>query len=155
MGTLFDILDTASNSLATERQVMAYAADNVSNMYTPGYKAKTAVVGAKGRQPSFDEMVTSLTSGRGPGVGSMILEEHPGMGSMVSQVATDYSKGSMLYLPKHPLANGEGYVESSNVDAPKESIKMLKAVGSYKTILSIVEMVKASSKEALNMTKNA
>jgi hypothetical protein len=31
---------------------------------------------------------------------------------------------------------------------------MLRAVTSYKAILSIVEMTKASSKEALNMTKN-
>lgn len=155
MGGMFEILDTASNSLKTEREVMSYAAQNVANMYTPGYKAKTPVLAARGRNQSFSEMVENLAEGRELGLNSVMLNKNPGAGTMVAAVEVDYSEGSKLYLPNHPLADNDGYVESSNVNAPGESIKMLKAVGSYKAVLSIVEMVKAASKEALNMTKNA
>ena len=58
MGGMFEILDTASNSLKAEREVMAYAAQNVANMYTPGYKAKTPVLAARGRNQSFSEAST-------------------------------------------------------------------------------------------------
>ena len=155
MGGMFEILDTASNSLKTEREAMAYAAQNVANMYTPGYKARTPVLASRGRNQSFSEMVENLAECRELGLNSMILNKTPGAGTMVASVEVDYSEGSRLYLPDHPLADADGYVESSNVNAPGESIKMLKAVGAYKAILSVVEMVKAASKEALNMTKNA
>ena len=154
MGGMFEILDTASNSLKTEREVMSYAAENVANMYTPGYKARKPVLAAKGRDQSFSETVMSLANGKELGASPILMSRSPGAGTMVASVEVDMSEGTKLYLPKHPLADADGYVESSNVNAPAESIKMLKAVGSYKAILSVVEMVKAASKEALNMTKN-
>ena len=155
MSSIFRILDMANNSLQTEREVMAYSAENVANAYTPGYKAKTPILQSRGKPPSFSEMVEYMAEGRDIGLNSVILNEHPGSGTRVSEVAVDTSKGSMMYLPNHPLADKNGYVESSNVDAPAESIKMMKAVNSYKTILSIVEMAKSASKEAMNMTKTA
>ncbi|MFM7459210.1 MAG: flagellar basal body rod protein FlgC [bacterium] len=154
MGGMFEILDTASNSLKTEREAMGYAAENVANMYTPGYKAKTPILMAKGRGQSFSEMVEHLAEGREIPLNAMLLSKNPGSGSMIGSVAVDPAEGTQLYLPNHPLANAQGYVESSNVNGPAESVKMLRAVTSYKAILSIVEMTKASSKEALNMTKN-
>jgi flagellar basal-body rod protein FlgC len=155
MGGMFEILDTASNSLRTEREAMGYAAENVANMYTPGYKAKTPILAARGRGQSFSEMVESLAEGREIPLNSMILDKSPGAGSMIASVSVDTAEGTRLYLPNHPLADAQGYVESSNVNGPAESVKMLRAVTSYKAVLSIVEMTKAASKEALNMTKNA
>ncbi len=154
MGGMFEILDTASNSLRTEREAMGYAAENVANMYTPGYKAKTPILAARGRGQSFSEMVESLAEGREIPLNSMILDKSPGAGSMIASVSVDTAEGTRLYLPNHPLADAQGYVESSNVNGPAESVKMLRAVTSYKAILSMVEMTKAASKEALNMTKN-
>lgn len=151
---MFEILDTASNSLRTEREAMGYAAENVANMYTPGYKAKTPILAARGRGQSFSEMVESLAEGREIPLNSMILDKSPGAGSMIASVSVDTAEGTRLYLPNHPLADAQGYVESSNVNGPAESVKMLRAVTSYKAILSMVEMTKAASKEALNMTKN-
>ena len=102
MGGMFEILDTASNSLKTEREAMGYAAENVANMYTPGYKAKTPILMAKGRGQSFSEMVEHLAEGREIPLNAMLLSKNPGSGSMIGSVAVDTAEGTQLYLPNHP-----------------------------------------------------
>ena len=58
-------------------------------------------------------------------------------------------------MPGHPLADADGNVEMSNVDGAQEMLTMMDAVRQYKANLSIVEMAKKASQEALNMTKNS
>ena len=101
MGGMFEFLDTASNSLKTEREAMAYAAQNVANMYTPGYKARTPVLASRGRNQSFSEMVENLAEGRELGLNSMILNKTPGAGTMVASVEVDYSEGSRKKIQKN------------------------------------------------------
>ena len=150
--SLFNIYDTAHNGLKASRGVMEIASDNVANMLTPGYKAKRAILAAKGDNASFSEIVAEI--GNHNGAASMI-KGHEGRGSQVAEITIDQSEGVKVYMPGHPLADDTGHVEMSNVDGSHEMLTMMDAVRQYKANLSIVEMAKKASQEALNMTKNS
>lgn len=152
--TIFNIYDTAHNGLTATRGAMELAAENVSNMLTPGYKAKSAVFAARVNDSSFSNMLAELGA-EGGDIGSLAKGDNKGLGSQLAKVVVDKSPGVKVYMPDHPLADANGNVEMSNVDGASEMLKMMDAVRQYKANLSIVEMAKKASQEALNMTKNA
>jgi flagellar basal-body rod protein FlgC len=150
--SLFSIYETAHNGLKASRGVMEIASDNVANMLTPGYKAKKAILSARGDNASFSEVVAEI--GNHNGVASLIKGKE-GRGAQIAEVTIDQRAGVKVYMPGHPLADENGNVEMSNVDGANEMITMMDAVRQYKANLSIVEMAKKASQEALNMTKNS
>jgi flagellar basal-body rod protein FlgC len=151
--SLFDIYNTAHNGLEATRGVMQLASENVSNMLTPGYKAKSAVLSAKADDMSFSTILASTEHDEG--MSRLLKGNHHGMGSQVAKIVEDRTPGYKIFMPNHPLADSEGNVEMSNVDGSKEMLNMMNAVRQYKANLSIVEMAKKASQEALNMTKNS
>jgi flagellar basal-body rod protein FlgC len=151
--SLFDIYNTAHNGLEATRGVMQLASENVSNMLTPGYKAKSAVLSAKADDLSFSTILAHTEHDEG--MSRLLKGNHHGMGSQVAKIVEDRTPGYKVFMPNHPLADSEGNVEMSNVDGSQEMLNMMNAVRQYKANLSIVEMAKKASQEALNMTKNA
>lgn len=152
--SLFQLLDIANNGLKTQRELMQYSTENVSNMFTPGYKAKHAVVAAKAQDASFSQMLAAMGSDGDNEFAAMILGEAEANGTQVAAVETDMRPGAMVYMPDHPLADANGNVEMSNVDSAGEMMHMMEAVKQYKANLTIAEMAKKAAQEALNMTKN-
>lgn len=152
--SLFQLLNIANNGLETQRELMKLSTENVSNMFTPGYKAKHAVVSAKAEDASFSQMLSALSSGDDKEFSSMLMGEAQGSGTQVAAVEKDMSPGAMVYMPDHPLADANGNVEMSNVDSAGEMTHMMEAVKQYKANLTIAEMAKKAAQEALNMTKN-
>ncbi|MDD9897954.1 MAG: flagellar basal body protein [Candidatus Melainabacteria bacterium] len=151
--SIFDIYETANSGLNAMRQTMQYTSENIANIMTPGYKAKSVVLAARANNQSFSDMLAGM-GGNGE-LGQVLKGQHRGAGAMVAQVVEDKRPGAMVYDPGHPLADANGNVEMSNVDGSKEMLKMMDAVRQYKANLSIIEMAKKASQEALNMTKNA
>ncbi len=152
MSGIFELLNTANNGLKTQREIMEISAQNIANMFTPGYKAQHAVVTAKSGDKSFDQMLSSLADGQGA---ASILGEGRGEGTMVARVEVDMTPGSLVYMPDHPLADANGNIEMSNVDSAAEMLHMSEAVKQYKANLVIAELAKKAATEALNMTKNS
>tara|TARA_B100001989_G_C24201006_1_gene298389 strand:- start:92 stop:547 length:456 start_codon:yes stop_codon:yes gene_type:complete len=150
--SLFNIYDTAHNGLKASRGIMEIASDNVANMLTPGYKAKKGILSAKGDDASFSDIVAEIGNHNGA---SALIKGYAGRGAQVAEITIDQSEGTKVYMPGHPLADADGNVEMSNVDGAAEMITMMDAVRQYKANLSIVEMAKKASQEALNMTKNS
>jgi len=150
--SIFDTYETAHNGLDAMRQTMQLTSENVANILTPGYKSKSAVLSARGDSQSFSEMLSGMDGG---GISEMLKGQHRGAGAMVAKVVIDKREGPKVFMPGHPLADADGNVEMSNVDGAKEMLKMMDAVRQYKANLSIIEMAKKASQEALNMTKNS
>lgn len=150
--TLFNIYETAHNGLKASRGIMEISSNNVANMLTPGYKSQKGILSARGDNASFSDVVAEI--GNHNGAGSLI-KGHAGRGAQVAEITVDQSAGAKVYMPGHPLADADGNVEMSNVDGAGEMINMMNAVRQYKANLSIVEMAKKASQEALNMTKNS
>ncbi len=151
--SLFEVFDIANNGLGTMRDAMQLATENVSNMLTPGYKAKSPVFAAKTENESFSTLLATMD--HDDSMTRILKGNHKGMGSQVAEVVVDQRAGAKVYMPGHPLADQDGNVEMSNVDGAGEMLKMMQAVRQYKANLSIVEMAKKASQEAMNMTKNA
>jgi flagellar basal-body rod protein FlgC len=150
--SLFNIYDTAHNGLKATRGVMEISSENVANMLTPGYKAKKAILAARGDNASFSEVVAEIGNNK---AGSALLKGDAARGAMIAEVSVNQEAGVKVYMPGHPLADADGNVEMSNVDGAQEMLTMMDAVRQYKANLSIVEMAKKASQEALNMTKNS
>jgi len=151
--SIFEIYDTANNGLKAMRGAMELASNNVANALTPGYKAKQPVFSAMTADPTFNTILASLD--HPGGVSELIRGDHKGQGARVAKIVEDRRAGPKVYIPGHPLADADGNVEMSNVDTASEMLYMMDAVRQYKANLSIVEMAKKASQEALNMTKNS
>lgn len=150
--TFFELLDTANNGLLAQRHRMNIVSENIANSTTPGYKKKIAIFSQKTEEPF------SLVMARELGVKESQIRDFasgkPGKGVIVNKVTEDQAPGQKLYLPGHPKADKNGYVEMSNVDTLTEMLDMMYAVRNYKANLSIVEMVKSAARETLNIGKS-
>ena len=152
--SIFQIFDTANSGLRSQREAMSLASENVANMFTPNYKAKSPVFAAKTDDMSFSGILTNVRNSD-EGLGGVLSRDDNGHGNTVAAIAIDQTDGVKVYSPYHPKADKNGYVEMSNVDGAKEMLHMMDSLRAYKANLSIVEMAKKAAQEAMNMTKNA
>ncbi|MEM0930111.1 MAG: flagellar basal body rod C-terminal domain-containing protein [Pseudomonadota bacterium] len=85
---IFGALTAASSGMETQSFRMRLTSENLSNADTPGYQRKLL-------------FLSELKGGGGVEVERLRLSKRPGI---------------EIYDPYHPLADGNGMVESSNVD---------------------------------------
>lgn len=94
-----------ASALEVGRIAMETVAENIANQYTTkdadgkAYKAKHLILESIGDGDSRE--------------------------LKVKKIEKDERKGEMLYMPEHVHANGEGYVEQSNVKISDEMVKMM------------------------------
>ena len=150
--TFFDLLDTASNGLEAYRAKMDIISENVANANTPGYKRKVPIFSQK-TDNAFSIIMARQLGVKEEDLLNFLSGNQTGKGAQVSEVMEDQTPGTKVYMPGHPKADAEGYVEMSNVDSLSEMIEMMYAVRNYKASLSIVEMAKSAARETLNIGK--
>jgi flagellar basal-body rod protein FlgC len=63
-------------------------------------------------------------------------------GVKVEQVVEDASPPKMMYDPKHPLADENGYVAMPNVNVVDEMVNMISASRSYQTNVDTMNAAK-------------
>jgi flagellar basal-body rod protein FlgC len=64
------------------------------------------------------------------------------MGVRVTQVVDSAAPGRMMYDPKSPAANEQGYVEMPNVNVVEEMVNMISASRAYQTNSEIMSAAK-------------
>lgn len=146
--SFFDLLNTASNGLEAQRMRMEIVSQNIANLSTPGYKRQIPIFTQKGANP-FSVVMAKQLGVKEEDLLNFIMGNQIGQGVEVAQVITDQAPGYKVYMPGHPKADKDGYVEMSNVDSLIEMMEMMYAVRNYKANLSIVEMAKSAAKETL------
>jgi flagellar basal-body rod protein FlgC len=151
--TFFDLLNTASNGLEAQRTRMNIVSENIANAHTPGYKRKVAVFSPKTADP-FSLVMARQLGIKESQLANTLSGKGPGQGIQVSTIMEDKTPGSKVYMPGHPTADKDGYVEMSNVDSLQEMVEMMYATRNYKANLSIVEMAKSAARETLNIGKS-
>jgi len=72
----------------------------------------------------------------------------------VDQVVLDNSEGEQLYDPQHPLANGQGFVEMSNVDMMIELADAREAGRSYEANLSTFKQANQMYRSLIDLLRN-
>lgn len=150
--TFFDLLNTASNGLEAQRIRMDIVSQNIANSSTPGYKRQIPVLSPKNVDP-FSIVMAKELGIKEHDLMNFLTGKGVGKGIQVSEVAIDKTPGVKVYMPQHPNADKDGYIEMSNVDPMKEMVEMMYAVRNYKANLSVVEMAKSAIKETLNIGK--
>ena len=69
-------------------------------------------------------------------------------GVRMTRVIEDPSPQRLVFDPKHPLADAQGYVRYPNVDAVEEMVNMISASRSYQTNVEVM----STAKDLLNRT---
>ncbi|GJQ63616.1 MAG: flagellar basal-body rod protein FlgC [Melioribacteraceae bacterium] len=70
---------------------------------------------------------------------------------LIFNVQEDNSEGEVVYMPDHPDADEEGYVEMSNVNIINEMVEMIAATRSYEANLTAIQSSKQMNKDALEI----
>lgn len=70
-------------------------------------------------------------------------------GVRMKEVIEDTAPPRLVYDPKHPLADGNGYVAFPNVDPVEEMVNMLSASRSYQTNTEVMSTAKSLMQRTL------
>ena len=132
--SLFNIFDIASSALTAQTERLNTTASNIANADSATgpdgvpYKAKQVVFEAV---PPAD--------GNGPAK------------VRVSGVVEDDSPARKVFDPKHPMADGQGYVTLPNVSIVDEMVNMLSASRSYQSSVEVMNTAKALLEKTLTL----
>jgi flagellar basal-body rod protein FlgC len=119
--SLSKIFDISSTAIAAQSQRLNVVASNLANADSvagpdgKAYKARQVVFQA--RQP---ERVDGTA------------------GVKVSGVIEDETPGKRTFDPKHPQADAQGYITSSNVNVVEEMVNMISASRSYQNNVEVL-----------------
>lgn len=131
---LFDVLRTGASGVSAQRVRLEIIANNLANLNT----TRTAQGGAFKRQfPVFAAQ----------GAGAPGGDE----GVVVARVEEDTTPGRLVYDPRHPDADGRGYVELPNVEPAREMVDMIAATRAYEANVTAMNAAKAMFQKALEI----
>src|SRR5437763_9182339 len=123
--SLTNIFEIAGSAIAAQSERLNTVASNIANADSAaaaggnGYRAKQVV---------FEAVPTE--SGNGPAK------------VQVAGVVEDASAPRKVFDPKHPLADGEGYVSMPNVNIVEEMVNMMSASRSYQSNIEVMNTAK-------------
>jgi len=134
---MFNVFQVAGSALTAQSQRMNVAASNLANA--------DSAVGPDG-EPYRARQVVFRVDAQGVQV--------PGRevgGVAVADVLLDASPPRLVYDPKHPLANQDGYVTMPNVDVVAETVNMISASRSYQANVEVLNTAKSLMQKTLSI----
>jgi flagellar basal-body rod protein FlgC len=135
--SMFKIFNVAGSAVSAQSQRLNVVASNLANADTVAGPDRAAY---KARHVVF----TTTPMGE---VGTA--------GVTVSQVTEDATPGRRVHDPKHPQADGDGYVTYSNVNAVDEMVNMISASRSYQNNVEVMNTAKTLLMKTLQMGQNS
>ena len=75
-------------------------------------------------------------------------------GTMVSGIALSDGEGRIVYDPKNPNANEEGYVRLPDIDLGSQMTQLIMAQRAYQANAAVVDRAKSSYEAALQIGRN-
>jgi flagellar basal-body rod protein FlgC len=136
--SLFNVFNVAGSAMAAQTVRLNTTASNLANAETV---AGSAEVAYRARQPVF---AAALKAAQGGPAGAA----DPSAGVQVSGIVESQAPVQPLYMPGHPMADGNGYVYRSNVNPVEEMVNMISASRSYQNNVEVMN----TSKEMLLQT---
>jgi len=125
--SLFDALNTASSALSAQTVRLNLTASNLANAEAV---AGTAEEAYQSRAPVFAQILDRQDP------------NGPTRGVKVVGIAESEVPAPRQYNPGHPLANEDGYVFASNVNAVEEMANMISASRSYQNNIEVMNTTK-------------
>jgi flagellar basal-body rod protein FlgC len=122
--SLFNIFNIAGSAMTAQSQRLNVVASNLANA--------DSVTGPDGKPYHAKQVVFSTKP----------IAGQPGEGVKVSAVVEDTSPMKVVYDPKHPMANEQGYVTMPNVNPVDEMVNMISASRSYQNNVDVMNTSK-------------
>lgn len=123
--SMMNVFSIAASALTAQSARMNATASNLANA--------DSVAGADGKPYKAKQVVFQATP-VAPGAG---------LGVRVAQVVDSAAPGRLVYDPKSPAANEQGYVEMPNVNVVEEMVNMISASRAYQTNTEIMSSAKS------------
>ena len=149
---LYNVFDIAGSSMSAQSVRLNTVASNLANA---DVVSSTEAGAYRSRQPVFAAVMDAL-NGTGQSVGQSGATQY-GMaqgqssGVRVAGIVEDNAVARKEYQPEHPLANKEGYIFKSNVNAIEEMANMMAASRSYQNNVEVFNTSKQLLLKTLNM----
>ena len=122
--SMFSVFNIAGSAMTAQAQRLNAVASNMANA--------DSLVGADGKPYRAKQVVFEATP----------VDGQNAMGVRVKQVVEDASPGRMVYDPRNPAANENGYVTMPNVSVVDEMVNMISASRSYQTNAEVMNTAK-------------
>ncbi len=149
---LYNVFDIAGSSMSAQSVRLNTVASNLANA---DVVSSTQAGAYRSRQPVFAAVMDALNS-TGQNVGQsgatqygMSQGQSPGV--RVAGIVEDNAVARKEYQPEHPLANKEGYIFKSNVNAIEEMANMMAASRSYQNNVEVFNTSKQLLLKTLNL----
>lgn len=122
--SLFNIFNVAGSGMAAQSQRLNVVASNLANA--------DSTTSANGQPYRAKQVVFSATP----------VDASGSQGVRVTAVVEDNSPMPMVYDPKHPMANEQGYVVMPNVKVVDEMVNMISASRAYQNNVDVMNTSK-------------
>ena len=122
--SLFSIFNIAGSGMTAQSQRLNVVASNLANA--------DSATGPDGKPYHAKQVVFSTTP----------IAGQTGQGVKVSAVVEDTSPMKVVYDPKHPMADAQGYVTMPNVNPVDEMVNMISASRSYQNNVDVMNTSK-------------
>lgn len=135
-GNIFSI---SASGMSAERYRMEIIAANLANAHTTRaangqpFRRRDVILEAVGSSDRLD------------GIG----------GVRVAEVVDDPTPFQRVYMPSHPDADADGYVEFPNVHLPMEMVNLLTAIRSYEANLKVAQAYRQMSEQTLLLLRGS
>ena len=131
--SMLNIFNVSGSAASAQSQRLNVVASNLANADT--------VAGPDGRAYKARQ-VTFQTQLMGQ-VAHAATADATSAGVTVSAITEDQTPGRRVHDPKHPQADGDGYVTYSNVNAVEEMVNMISASRSYQNNVEVMNTAKS------------
>ena len=132
----FDTLSIAGSGLLVHRKWLDAVSDNISNINTATRTDQNAF-----QERFVDAQAVSYGSGEG--------------GVRVAGVQFGSAEGRLVYEPKNPLADKDGYVKYPDIDLGDQMTELIMAQRGYQANVAVIERATDAYQAALQLGKHS
>lgn len=150
--SLFGTMDISASGLAVQRARVEALAQNVANAQTtrtpeggPYRRRHVVVEAAPGTGSPFGTMLAHLRSGVDPA--------RQTTGVRVNEIVVDDSPPERRYLPSHPDAGPDGYVDFPPFNPVEDMVDLSSGVRSYQANLAVIAALKEMISRTLDISR--
>ena len=131
--SMFSIFNVSSSAVSAQAQRLNVVASNLANV--------DAVAGPDGKAYKARQVVFQ----------TMPMGSDSATGVKVSAIHESETPGRKVHDPSNPLADADGYVTHSNVNAVEEMVNMISASRSYQNNVEVMNTAKTLLLKTLQM----
>ena len=131
--SMFSIFNVSGSAISAQSQRLNVVASNLANV--------DAVAGPDGKAYKARQVVFQTAP----------MGADSAAGVRVSTIQESNTPGKRTHDPSHPLADAEGYVSHSNVNAVEEMVNMISASRSYQNNVEVMNTAKTLLLKTLQM----